>query len=38
MKRAVVLGLMMVAVSTSIAFAQNGGPTYQGDPDVYKVI
>lgn len=38
MKRVVVLSLTMVAMSTSIAFAQNGGPTYQGDPGVYKVI
>jgi hypothetical protein len=30
--------LALVCMTSSIAVAQNAPPTYQGDPDVYKVI
>ena len=30
--------LALVCMTSSIAMAQNAPPTYQGDPDVYKVI
>jgi hypothetical protein len=38
MKRTIILGLAMLAATYCSAFAQSGGPTYQGDPDTYKVI
>jgi hypothetical protein len=33
-----VLALAAIAMSSSTSFGQNAAPTYQGDPDVYKVI
>lgn len=38
MKHSAVFGLALLAATCCSAFAQSGGPTYQGDPDTYKVI
>jgi hypothetical protein len=40
MKRttAAAFGLALLGIGTSASFAQNAAPSYQADPDVYKVI
>ena len=38
-RRVIVLSVTgLLCTACSAAFAQNAPPTYQGDPDVYKVI
>ena len=38
MKRALILGMALLGMSTSISLAQSGQPTYLADPSVYKII